>query len=90
MSVPPSHASFANAWRLAATMAEQEGRDLLVIETGDQRRPYVVDQHRGRGAVVATISAHPKRHDGPEHDGCPCADKGNARVSTIDRGRRAR
>lgn len=57
MSGPLTHASFANAWRLAATMAEQEGRDLLVMDTGDPKRRYVVDERAGRGAVVATISA---------------------------------
>lgn len=57
MSGPLTHASFANAWRLAATMAEQEGRDLLVMDTGDPKRPYVVDERTGRGTVVATISA---------------------------------
>lgn len=61
MSASLSHASFANAWRLAATMAEQEGRDLLVIDTGDPQRPYVVDQRPGRGAVVATITTHAEK-----------------------------
>lgn len=71
MSAPLSHASFANAWRLAATMAEQEGRDLLVIDTGNPERRYVVDERPHGGAVVATLAAAPENQVGSPQ-GCGC------------------
>jgi hypothetical protein len=74
MSAPLNHASFANVWRLAATMAEQEGRDLLVIDTGNPMRRYVVDERPQGGAVVATLAAAPENQV-DSSQGCECRPK---------------
>jgi len=52
----PVHATFENAWRLAATMAEVRNQDFAVVRTNDPKRPYVVDDdlaHRDAVAVIA-------------------------------------
>jgi hypothetical protein len=51
------HATFENAWRLAATMAEVLGRDFAVVRTEDPQRPFVLEDDIAHLDVVAVITA---------------------------------
>lgn len=57
MTETPVHATFENAWRLAATMAEARNQDFAVVRTNDPARPFVVDDDLGHRDVVAVIKA---------------------------------
>ena len=60
MTAPAVHATFENAWRLAATMAEARDEDFAVVRTHDAQRPYVVDNdvtHRDAVAVIISIAS---------------------------------
>jgi hypothetical protein len=65
MSQAPVHATFENAWRLAATMADANDKELAVVRTGDPSRPFVVDEdvaHRDAVAVIVIASRPSARH----------------------------
>jgi hypothetical protein len=55
MTGTPVHATFENAWRLAATMAEINDKDLAVVRTGDPARPFIVAANLAHGDTVAVI-----------------------------------
>lgn len=57
MSQAPVLATFENAWRLAATMAVIDDRDLAVVRTGDPARPFIVDDDLANRDAVAVIIA---------------------------------
>lgn len=62
MTAVPVHATFENAWRLAATMADVRGEDFAVVRTGDPARPFVVEDDVKHEDAVAVIVRAGRAH----------------------------
>lgn len=52
-------ASFANAWRLATTMADDQQYDCAILKTEDPERPYVVAPYEAQPNAIALITSDP-------------------------------
>lgn len=53
-------ATFDNAWRVAAAMADDRDRDYVLVRTGDPQRPYTVEEPAGQPGAVAMLCADPE------------------------------
>ena len=62
MTSAPVHATFENAWRLAATMADVRGQDFAVVRTRDPARPFVVEDDVEHQDAVAVILRAGRAH----------------------------
>lgn len=52
-------ATFDNAWRVAASMADDHDRDYALVRTGNPGRPYLVEELAGQPGVVAILCSDP-------------------------------